>query len=340
MESGCHFGHYKAVSHDRYISAMNCAKRTLAATTGIPLAHWGCRLTVLLEKVFGNIYINKMRAICLLEADYNWLNKYVFTKQMMDRAFLEGIVPAEQFAKRGSQVAHGVLVSGLFCDIAWALHKTSAIESVDLANCYDAVAHTITSIALQSFKVRKVMVAMMLYVLETMQWFLKTAFGQSKTSFGRTKWDLLMGLGQGNTADPPGFLTVSTLMINVYRRLGHGTEFVGAWSRDAFMLAKEFPTNAEFLELVQSATNDWAGLVHASSRSLKPQKCFWYMLGWQWVNGVPRLRKLCELPITPFTIPQPDTQVAIRLKDVNDPEKKLGVYTCPSGNFTFHVGQC
>ncbi len=75
-----------------------------------------------------------MRAICLLEADYNWFNKYVFAKQMMDRAFSEGIVPAEQFAKRGSQAAHGVLASGLFCDIAQALHKTSTIKSVDLAN--------------------------------------------------------------------------------------------------------------------------------------------------------------------------------------------------------------
>ncbi len=211
----------------------------------------------------------------------------------MDRAFSEGIVPAEQFAKRGSQAAHGVLASGLFCDIAQARHKTGAIKSVDLANCFDAVAHPIASIALQSFKVRKVMVAMMLYVLKTMQWFLKTAFGQRETSFGGTKWDPLMGLGQGNGAAPPGFLAVCTLMIN--GRLGHGTEFVGAWLRDALMLAavlyvdnsdllhmaKGYPTNAEFLALVQSATDDWAGLVHASGGSLKPQKCFWYMLGWQ-----------------------------------------------------------
>ncbi len=88
-----------------------------------------------------------------------------------------------------------MLASGLFCGVARALHKTSAIESVDLASCYDEVAHPIASIALQSFKVRKVMVAMMLYVLETMQWFLKTAFGQSEKSFGGTKWDPLMGLG-------------------------------------------------------------------------------------------------------------------------------------------------
>jgi len=73
-----------------------------------------------------------------------------------------------------------------------------------------------------------------------------------------------MGLGQGNGAAPPGFLAVSTLMINVYRRLGHGTEFVCAWSRDALMLAavlyvdnsdllhmaKGFPSDAEFLAVV------------------------------------------------------------------------------------------
>ena len=122
-------------------------------------------MTVLLEKVFGNIYIGKMRGICLLEADHNWLNKYVFAKRMMDHAFQEDIVPVEQFANRCSQALQGVVASGLFCDIARALHRTAAIKSVDFANCYDAVAHPITSIALQSFKVRKVMVVMMLSVL-------------------------------------------------------------------------------------------------------------------------------------------------------------------------------
>ncbi len=139
---------------------MHAAKLTLVASTGVPLACWGNGLTVLLEKVFGNIYIDKMWAICLLEANYNWLNKFVFAKQMMDKAFQGVIIPVEQFEKRGSQATEGVLISGLFCDIARALHKTVAIESVDLTNCYDAVAHPNASIALQHFKVCKVMVAM------------------------------------------------------------------------------------------------------------------------------------------------------------------------------------
>jgi hypothetical protein len=82
-----------------------------------------------------------------------------------------------------------------------------------------------------------------------------------------------MGLGQGNGAAPPGSLAVSTLMINVYCRLEHGTEFVGAWLRGAFILAavlylddsdllhmaRGYQTNDEFLASVQSATNDWLG---------------------------------------------------------------------------------
>jgi hypothetical protein len=293
-KSRCHFRHYKAASFDRYPSAMHAVKLTLAASTSVPLARWGIGLMVLLEKVFGNIYIDKMWTICLLEADYNWLNKFVFAKQMMDEAFEGDIIPAEQFAKRGSQATERVLTSGLFCDIAQALHKTMAIESVDLANCYDAVAHPIASIALQRFKICKVMVVIMLYVLKTMTWYLKTVFGQSKISFGGMALDPSMGLGQGNGAPPPGFLAVCTLMINVYCNLGHRVTFILAWAQDAFTLvvvlyvddsdlfhlAIGMPLDEEFLQLVQTATNDWAGLVRATGGSLKPQKCFWYMLGW------------------------------------------------------------
>jgi hypothetical protein len=58
LESGCHFGHYKAPSYGQYLLAMHAAKLTLAASTGVPLALWGNDLMVLLEKVFGNIYID------------------------------------------------------------------------------------------------------------------------------------------------------------------------------------------------------------------------------------------------------------------------------------------
>jgi hypothetical protein len=48
---------------------MHAAKLALVASTSVPLARWVNRLTVLLEKVFGNICIDEMQAICLLEAN-------------------------------------------------------------------------------------------------------------------------------------------------------------------------------------------------------------------------------------------------------------------------------
>ncbi len=198
------------------------------------------------------------------------------------------------------------------------------------------------------------MVAMMLYVLKTMIWYLKTAFGQSEISFGGTVLDPSMGLGQGNGAAPLGFLAVCTLMMNVYCNLGNGVTIVAAWAWDAFTLsavlymddsdlfymALKTPSDEDFLQTVQSATNDWVGLVHATGGLLKPQKCFWYMLGWIWKKGKAHLKTLYELPRSPLYIPQLDkTQVLMQLKTVSDPEKKLGVYTCPMGNFSYHVAQ-
>jgi hypothetical protein len=128
------------------------------------------------------------------------------------------------------------------------------------------------------------MVAMMLYVLKTMTWYLKTAFSQSKISFGGMALDPSMGLGQGNGAAPPGFLAACTLMINIYCNPSHGVTFIRAWAQDAFTLAAVLyvddsdlfhmaigtPSDEEFLQLVQNATNDWAGLVHATGGLLKP----------------------------------------------------------------------
>jgi hypothetical protein len=144
-----------------------------------------------------------------------------------------------------------------------------------------------------------------------------------------------MGLGQGNGAPPPGFLAVCTQMINVYRNLGHGVTFIGAWAQDAFTLSAVFyiddsdlfhmaigtPSDEEFLQLVQSATNNWAGLVCATGGLLKPQKCFLYMLGWIWKKGKAHLKTVYELPLNPLYIPQLDgTRVPMHLKAISDPE--------------------
>ena len=58
--SDLHFGHYKAASFDNNLLALHAAKLPLCACTGTSLVRWGEGITVLLEKVMGNNYINKL----------------------------------------------------------------------------------------------------------------------------------------------------------------------------------------------------------------------------------------------------------------------------------------
>ncbi len=93
--SGITFLHYKAAASNPMLSAMQAAYLTGCACRGLPLARWGIVLTVLLEKVAGNNFIHKLRAICLLEADFNWINKIIFAKRMIGSALVNNLIPGK-----------------------------------------------------------------------------------------------------------------------------------------------------------------------------------------------------------------------------------------------------
>lgn len=71
-DSGRHFGHYIAASDDPELAILHVESMNIAASYELPLDRWKSALTVLLEqKVMGNMLMEKLRAICLLKADFN-----------------------------------------------------------------------------------------------------------------------------------------------------------------------------------------------------------------------------------------------------------------------------
>ncbi len=71
-------GHYKVAVYNKDLSLLPAAKITLCARMGVPLDRWGFGVTVLLEKICGNNYADRLRGVCIFEADFNWWNKLVF----------------------------------------------------------------------------------------------------------------------------------------------------------------------------------------------------------------------------------------------------------------------
>ena len=144
--SRIHYDHYKAAAHSGRISTFLSRKITLIAKTGCPPERWSYGLTVMLKKIAGIALVNKLRAILLMEADFNFHNKLIFGKRMVDAARSGGIIPAEQYADKQSTADGGSFDKILESDISRQKKLPLCIISTDTANCYDIVHHTILAL--------------------------------------------------------------------------------------------------------------------------------------------------------------------------------------------------
>ena len=100
----------------------------------------------MLEKMFGCTLISKLRAILLMETDFNFSNKLIYGVQMMDNVRKYGFMPEEIYSKKGKTADDGSLTKVLFYDIVRQSRVVAGLSSVDTANCYDSIAHAIASL--------------------------------------------------------------------------------------------------------------------------------------------------------------------------------------------------
>ena len=80
--SRLHIEHYIAATDSKTLSKLHATKISEVTRRGVSLARWRGRVTVLMEKIAGVTFINKLRAICLFEADFNYWTKLVFARRM------------------------------------------------------------------------------------------------------------------------------------------------------------------------------------------------------------------------------------------------------------------
>lgn len=97
---------------------------------------------------------------------------------------------------------------------------------VDAANCYDRVAHAISSLVFQAFGTKPESCKAMHSAIQGMKFFLRTAFGDSKESVGARVNLKTQGFMQGNGAAPAGWAVVSISIIHAHKKEGHGATFL------------------------------------------------------------------------------------------------------------------
>jgi len=82
-KSGLHYGHYLAQTRSNIISTFKYKLVNYALANRTPLEQWKQGVLVILEKERDNINITKLRAILLLEVDFNGLDKIIFNSRVL-----------------------------------------------------------------------------------------------------------------------------------------------------------------------------------------------------------------------------------------------------------------
>ena len=108
-------------------------------------------------------------------------------------------MPEEIFSERNRMADDGNLAKVLFYDIVRKLLVSAGISSVDAANCYNSIAHAIAYLVVQAFGVPEKAIKTMLTSIEEMEYFLQTAYRDSKEYVGSTIEVKFQGLCQGNS---------------------------------------------------------------------------------------------------------------------------------------------
>jgi hypothetical protein len=86
------------------------------------------------------------------------------------------------------------------------------------------------SLIFQSFGVESAAVSAMLKTIQEMKFFLRTAYGDSKTFAGSSIEIKMQGLGQGNGASPAGWCVISIVILQAHGAKGHGAQFIAPMS--------------------------------------------------------------------------------------------------------------
>ena len=72
----------------------------------------------MLEKIVGVAVVTKLRAILLMEADFNCHNRLIFGNRMMKLARENSLIPEEIYSEKGKTPEDAILKQMLVYDIA------------------------------------------------------------------------------------------------------------------------------------------------------------------------------------------------------------------------------
>ena len=183
----------------------------------------------------------------------------------------------------------------LILDIWRTDHHSGAFSINDAASCYDRIHHIFASLSMQSMGLSSTAARILLGTLQKAVHHISTGFGRSGPIYGN-EIPPKQGGGQGSGLAPPMWASISSILIKVMKKRGHGCylesanlqmNLVGIAFVDDTDLILSHPNAQNLFDVhqrLQLALDDWEQCIHISGGALNPSKSFWFNVGYEWVS--------------------------------------------------------
>ena len=339
-----HMGHFKAGANHPDIGRVHYLLAMIPMTSGYSPKRWQHGIDVMLLKAPEVYLLSKLRTIVLYEADFNHENKRL-GRDAIQKALKTNMIAEEQFSRPGRSAQDNALCKRLVFDYFRLRKRPFAMCACDLKSCYDRVVHTAASLALQRVGVPLPQIQCMFRTVQLLVHKIRTAFGLSKRSFGG-EWSRFIrppqGMGQGNGAGPTIWSILSSTVFEELRDKGFSTDFCYALSTGLYKLCgfsyvddcdliADGDTADEVYQKLQSMLDLWDQLMEVNGAAIAPDKCWWYMVDFEWKGGKwsyrnAGLSKVIQVRDKDNTICQLDYLQCSEAKEM------VGVHLAPDGN--------
>jgi hypothetical protein len=158
----------------------------------------------------------------------------------------------------------------------------------------------------------------------------------------------MQGLFQGNGASPAGWAVISICVLRAHGKKGHGAKFICLITnlqQHLSAILYVYDTDILHIDLmkdesiddvhtaIQDSVNSWDNLLIATGGMLQPNKCFYSIISFEWINGDWKYANNSDQDNLGITVPLPSgLNEPISHKRVTHAEKTLGAVTSPDGN--------
>ena len=295
-----HYGSFKAIKWCRPAAEIYTIMARIPVKTGYTPRRWTKSVDSMLPKKPGEWRPNKLRLTSLLMPDFNHNNK-ILGREAMRWAEKKDMLAPEQYGSRKKLSAEKHALNKRLVLDAMRITKTPGVICAnDAKACYDRILHFAAYIALRRIGMKKEAVISMLEPIRRLEHTIRTAYGDSETSYGGEEWESdPSGICQGNGAGPAIWAIVSSPLFECLRQKGYGVELTSAITKTYFHLAGfAFVDDADTVQTgekgeesttvvnkAQKELNLWEELVRATGGGLEGEKSDFAVVNYKWSGG-------------------------------------------------------